>query len=158
MRTARGAGEPRRSHAAFSLAELSVLLAVIGTLCALSLPAFLGYYRTARVRAAAADIAAHLNQARQHAIQSNQVVCVHITPTALHYHSGTCANGAVWLGPGTDASGNIPVPDNITLAATANPVFSHLGAAAPATTVVVTDGIQRLSVVLSASGRVTIGP
>lgn len=153
---------PRRdlalSRPGFSLAELTVLLAVIGVLFSLSLPAFLSYYRGAQVRAAAAEVTAYLNQGRQLAIQRNQSTCVHITETTLHYHLGTCAAGVVWTGPGTTATGEIPVPAGITLATTANPVFTYLGAAAPAATITVTHGSDSLHVGVSAAGRVTVGP
>jgi Tfp pilus assembly protein FimT len=144
--------------AGFSLAELAVLLAVLGALFGLSLPAFISYYQGAHVRGAAADVAAYLNQGRQLAIQRNQSTCVHIAPAALHYHLGSCAAGAVWLGPGTEGSGEIPVPAGITLTSTANPVFTSLGAAAPAATITVTHGSHSLNVTVSASGRVTVGP
>jgi Tfp pilus assembly protein FimT len=143
-------------HAGFSLVELLVLLVVVGALFSLSLPAFMSYYKSAHVRAAAAGIAAYLNQGRQLAIQQNQRVCVHIASTALHYAQGSCA-GTVWVGPGTDAAGNIPAPGGITLTTTADPVFSNLGAAAPAATVTVTHGSASLSVIVSASGRVVVG-
>ncbi len=141
----------------FSLPELVVLLAVVGALFSLSIPYFMSYYQTAQVRSAASNIASFLNQGRQLALQRNASVCVQITPTAMHYNLGTCA-GPVWLGPGTDAAGNIPAPDGITLATTADPVFTYLGAAAPAATYTVTHGTQTLSVTVSASGRVTTGP
>ena len=150
--------DPALSRAGFSLAELTVLLAVIGVLFSLSLPAFISYYQGAQVRAAAAEVAAYLNQGRQLAIQRNQSTCVHITATTLHYHLGTCAAGAVWLGPGTDGNGEIPVPAGITMTPTANPVFTNLGATAPAATVTVTHGSYSLRVIVSASGRVTVGP
>lgn len=153
MRTHRGATGGR---AGFSLVELIVLLVVVASLSSLSLPAFMSYYRSAHVRAAASGIAAYLNQGRQLAIQQNQRVCVHITATALHYAQGGCA-GTIWIGPGTDATGNIPAPGGISLTATADPVFTSLGAAAPAATITVTHGGTSLSVVVSASGRVTVG-
>ena len=142
----------------FSLAELMVILAVIGSLFSLSLPSFLRYYNSAQVRAAAAEVAAYLNQGRQMAIQRNGNTCVHIMPTTLHYHLGTCAAGAVWLGPGTDAAGEIRVPAGITMATTANPVFNNLGATAPAATITVAQGSSSLHVTVSASGRVTVAP
>jgi Tfp pilus assembly protein FimT len=145
-----------RGHAGFNLVELLVLLVVVGALFSLSLPALMSYYKSAHVRAAASGIAAHLNQGRQLAIQQNQRVCVHITSTALHYAQGSCA-GTIWVGPGTDATGNIPAPGGITLTTTADPVFSNLGAAAPAATVTVTHGSASLSVIVSASGRVMVG-
>lgn len=143
-------------HAGFSLVELLVLLVVVGALFSLSLPAFMSYYKSAQVRAAAAGIAAYLNQGRQLAILQNQRVCVHITSTAMHYSLGSCA-GTVWVGPGTDATGNIPAPGGIALTTTADPVFTNLGAAAPAATVTVTHGNASLSVIVSASGRVIVG-
>lgn len=143
-------------HAGFSLVELLVLLVVGGALFSLCLPAFMSYHKNAHVLAAASGIAAYLNQGRQLAIQQNQSVCVHIAATAMHYAQGSCA-GTVWVGPGTDATGNIPAPGGIALTTTADPVFTNLGAAAPAATVTVTRGSARLSVIVSASGRVIVG-
>lgn len=151
------AGWVRWSRAGFSLAELSVVIAVIGTLFALSIPSFLTYYQSAQVRGAASDMASYLNQGRQLAIQRNQNVCVSIAAAAVQYHLGTCGAAAVLMA-GTDGAGNIPVPDGIGLATTANPIFTNLGAASTAGTLTVTHGTKSLSVVVSASGRVTIGP
>jgi prepilin-type N-terminal cleavage/methylation domain-containing protein len=150
------ARRPQRQRG-FSLPELLVFLAVVGILATMSTPLFLNYYRTAQVRGAASDIAAYLNQGRQLALQRNTNVCVHITANAMHYHLGGCG-GAAWLGPGTDGAGNIPAPDNITLSTTADPVFNYLGAATPAATYTVSRGANSLTVSVSASGRVVIGP
>jgi prepilin-type N-terminal cleavage/methylation domain-containing protein len=150
------AGRRQRSGG-FSLTELLVLLAVVGVLATFATPYFLSYYRTAQVRGAASEIAAYLNQGRQLALQRNGNVCVHITASAMHYHLGGCG-GAAWLGPGTDGAGNIPAPENITLSTTADPVFSYLGAATPAATYTVSRGAYSLTVTVSASGRVLIGP
>lgn len=151
--------DPAQKQTGFSLAELTVILAVIGALLTLSLPAFISYYRTSQVRAAASVIAAYINQGRQLAIQRNQSVCVHIWPDRIHYHLNNNCTGARWVGPGTDANGELTVPNDITPAGgEAAPVFSNLGAAAPATTVNVSNGSYSLNVTVSASGRVTIGP
>jgi Tfp pilus assembly protein FimT len=117
------------------------------------------YYQSAKVKTAAEDLAGYINQARQLAIRTNNNVCVQITATRLQFRQGGCA-GTVWIGAGTDALGNIKVPDGVTLAVTANPVFSYLGAATPAATYTVTNTDTGLSlhVILSASGRITIGP
>jgi Tfp pilus assembly protein FimT len=147
------------SRNGFSLAELTVILAVIGALFSLSLPSFLNYYQTAQVRGAASDVAAYMNQGRQLAIQLNCSVSVQITATAISYNrQANCQTPGVWLGAGTDAGGNIAAPDGITLATSATPIFTNLGAAAPAATLTVTHGSSSLSVLVSASGRVTIGP
>jgi Tfp pilus assembly protein FimT len=140
---------------------LTVLLAVIGALFSLSLPAFITYYQSAQVRGAAADVAAYVNQGRQLAIQMNCSVSVAITATTITYtRQANCLvlPGVVWTGAGTNAAGNIPAPAGITLATSATPVFNNLGAAAPAATLTVTHGTSSLSVLVSASGRVTVGP
>jgi prepilin-type N-terminal cleavage/methylation domain-containing protein len=141
----------------FSLAELTVVIAVIGSLCVLSLPFFLSYYQSAQVRAAASDVAAQLNLGRQMAIQRNQSVCVSIGTSAPQYRQGTCG-GTILTGVTTDASGNAAAHSGVTLTTTANPIFSNLGAAAPAATITVTQGSRSLNVTVSASGRITVGP
>jgi Tfp pilus assembly protein FimT len=147
------------NRAGFSLAELVVILAVIGALFSLSIPAFLNYYQTAQVRGAAADVAAYVNQGRQLAIQLNCSVAVQITTTGISYiRQANCQNPGTWTGAGTDSAGNIPAPDGITFATSATPVFTNLGAAAPAATLTVTHGTSSLSVLVSASGRVTVAP
>jgi Tfp pilus assembly protein FimT len=154
IRFARHAGDASRG---FSLAELSVLLAVIGSLCVLSLAVFLSYYQSAQIRAAASDVAAQLNLGRQMAIQRNGSVCVSIGSTAPQYYLGTCG-GTLLLGATTDSYGNEAGHDGVTLSTTANPVFNNLGAATPAATITVTRGSRTLHVTVSASGRVAVGP
>ena len=141
----------------FSLAELCVLLALIGSLCVFATPAFLSYYQTAQVRAAAYDVASQLNLGRQMAIQRNQSVCVRIGTTAPQYYLGSCS-GPLLTSVTTDGDGNASSHPGITLTSSANPVFSNLGAAAPAATITVSQGTQALTVTVSASGRVGIGP
>ena len=159
MRFLRSQVRTFRIQAGLSLIELAVLLAVAGALVSLSLPAFVTYYQTAQVRAAAADIASYVNQGRQLAIQLNCSVAVGIAATTITYiRQGNCQSPGVWMGAGTDTSGRIPAPEDVTLAASATPVFNNLGAAAPAATVRITHGSSSLSVLVSASGRVTIGP
>ncbi len=146
-----------RGRGGFSLAELAVVMAVIGAVCVLSLPFFLSYHQSAQVRAAASDVAAQLNLGRQMAIRRNQSVCVSIGISAPQYRQGTCA-GAALLGATTDAAGNGVAHSGVTLTTTANPIFSNLGAAAPAATITVTHGSRSLKVTVSASGRITVGP
>jgi Tfp pilus assembly protein FimT len=146
-------------RAGFSLAELSVLMAVIGALFSLSLPMFLRYYQTAQVRGAASDVASYVNQGRQLAIQLNCSVAVQFTASTISYNrQANCQTPGIWKGPGTNAAGSIPAPDGITLAASATPIFTNLGAAAPAATVTVTHGSNSLNVIVASSGRVTVGP
>jgi len=141
----------------FSLAELLVFCTIVGILMMLAVPAFLSYFDTAAVRAAADEVVAFLNQGRQLAIRLNSPVCVGSDGPGLHFRVGSCA-GALWTGPGTDAAGNLRLPQGTMVAAAADPVFSSLGAAVPGATYTVTRSGQSLSVVVAASGRVTVAP
>lgn len=151
--------DDKKAQAGFSLAELLVVVAIIGILALVSTPFFLRYYQSARLKAGAEEVAAFLNQGRQLAIKENTNVCVHISSTQMHYHLVNCS-GTTWIGPGTDASGNINVPAGVTLTNTADPVFSYLGAATPAATYTITNPQTggTLTVTVAASGRVSIGP
>lgn len=149
----------RERQAGFSVAEIGLVLAIMGLLAVLATPMFVRYYQGARLRVAAEEVATFLNQGRQIGIKENVGVCVHITSTAMHYHIGSCA-GPVWRGPGSDTSGNVKAPNGFTLAASANPMFSYLGAANPPATYTVTNTqtSKTLTVSVSAAGRVSIGP
>ena len=148
-----------RQHGGFSIAELMVVVAIIGILAATSAPFFISYYQAAKLKTAAEDIAGFINQGRQLAIRNNNNVCVQVAGTTMNYRQGGCA-GTVWVGAGTDAAGNIKVPYGISIAASANPVFNYLGSATPAAIYTVTNSDTGLSlhVNVSVSGRLTIGP
>ncbi len=143
----------------YSIAELMVVVAIIGILAAISAPFFISYYQSAKLKTAAEDIAGFINQGRQLAIRNNNNVCVQVTTTAMNYRQGGCG-GAVWVGPGTDGAGNVKAPQGITLTASANPVFNYIGSATPAASYTITnsDTGYSLHVNVSASGRLTIGP
>jgi prepilin-type N-terminal cleavage/methylation domain-containing protein len=148
-----------RRQSGFSLIEVVLVVAILGILAVLATPMFLSYYQAAQLRLAAQEVATFLNQGRQIGIKENVGVCARINATAMRYHIGNCG-GAVWVGAGTDAAGNISVPQGITLTTTADPVFSYLGAASPAATYTVTNTqtAATLRVFVSGSGRVSIGP
>ena len=154
----------RASEAGYSITELALVMAIVAIMAALATPSFLTYYQASRLHAAAEEVAAFINQGRQIGIRENVGVCVHNTPTAMHYHIGNCTEATTkWIGPGTDAAGNIALPDGITLKLNdlANPpLFSYLGNAVPAATYTVRNEqtLATLQVVVAASGRVSIGP
>jgi Tfp pilus assembly protein FimT len=149
----------KRWQGGYSGAEIMLVVAIIGILAVLATPMFVRYYQGAQLQLAAEEVAAFLNQGRQLAIMQSAPICVHIASTSMHYHLGSCG-GATWLGPGTDSSGNIPVPTGITMTATADPTFTHLGAAAPGATYTITHTQSSTSVhvAVAASGRVSITP
>src|SRR6266487_88001 len=81
---------PADGQSGFSIAEISLVLAIIGILAVLATPMFLSYYQAARVRVAAEEVATFLNHGRQLGIKENVGVCVEITSTSMRYRIGTC--------------------------------------------------------------------
>jgi len=148
-----------RGESGFSLAELMVLLAVIGILTVFSVPMMLTYWRTATLMAGVCEVAAALNSARELAIRENKNVCVTTDGTRLQYHLGTCID-PTWKGPVTDGGGNIRLDNRVTVSGTANVIFNYLGAAiqAGSYTVLSPSGAGTMSVTVVQNGRVSIGP
>jgi Tfp pilus assembly protein FimT len=144
----------------YSIMELALVMGIVGLLTSMATPFFLNYYQASSLRVGAEEVAAFINQGRQLGIRRNDSVCVHITSAALQYRLGSSCSASAWVGPGTDSSGNVKVPPGLTLTTTADPIFSYLGAAAPAATITVrnTRTGQVLRVAVAASGRVSIGP
>jgi prepilin-type N-terminal cleavage/methylation domain-containing protein len=144
----------------FALAELMMVLAIGGTLAALVAPTLFGYAKTAALQAAARELATSINLGRHIAISRNTAVCVEVaSTTSIRLRTGGCS-GAVWTGPGTDASGAIAISSaGVThVSTTANVVFTSLGAASPAGTYTLTSssGAGARSVVVAATGRVSV--
>lgn len=137
----------------FTIAELLIVLVVVGLLASLGLPMFLSAWRTSAVRAGAEELVTVLNGARQLALNRNETVCVTLASGAVQYRPGTCAATPVT---------EVRLASNVTVSTAQNVSFTYLGAATPpaAYTYTVTnphDG-GTLSVNVTASGRVRIGP
>jgi len=149
-------GRPFRD-AGFSIAELVVIIAVIGVLFVISIPSFLSYYRAASARADVQQVITLFNQARELAIRQNDVVCVTMpTNSKMAFFLSSCA-GTVWTGAGTDTAGNINLPQGFTIGPLTSLTFNYLGAAGAATTYTMTNsttgGTSTISIALT--GRVT---
>ena len=143
----------------FTLAELVMVIAVIGILAIMAVPSFLGYYHAARLKSGAQQVVTLMNQARELAIKENGNVCVTLpTATQMSYRLGSCG-GSAWVGAGTNATGAINLPAGVTATATANPVFNYVGSAPPAGatyTLTYTQTGATLTVSVTAAGRITI--
>jgi type II secretion system protein H len=149
-----------RNQSGFSLAELLVIVAVIGIVSVLATPAFISYSQAARLKGGAQELATILNQARQLAITRNSTSCVKQSGQKVRLMVGGCS-GTTWTGAGTDSGGWMNLTEDVRVsAATAEVVFTHLGTASTAGTYTVlnpqTNRILRVTVALS--GRITIGP
>lgn len=145
----------------FTLAELVIVIAVIGILAVMAVPSFLTYLRAAGLKSGAQQVATLLNQARELAIKENGDVCVKLpgpNATQMSYRIGNCTSSIAWVGAGTDASGNINLPPGVTVTASASPVFNYVGSALPVAvyTLTYTQTAATLTVSVAASGRITI--
>ena len=157
---------PQGAERGFTLAELVILIAVIGILSVMAVPSFLSYYQAAALKSAAQQLVALVNQAREVAIKENTKVCAKLSSaTQMTYvlnSDNTCAGTGSWTGAGTDTAGNIQLPANITATVSGTPaIFDYLGSAvsSPATyTLTNTQTSATLKVSVAASGRVTITP
>jgi len=122
-------------------------------------PTLLGFARASALQAGARELATAINLGRQIAISRNTTVCVEIVGTNIRLRTGGCG-GTIWTGPGTDGAGVITLsaPSTLHISATANVVFTNLGAASPAGTYVVTNPANNgsRSVVVAATGRISV--
>jgi prepilin-type N-terminal cleavage/methylation domain-containing protein len=143
----------------FSFAELLITVAIIGVITAIAAPTLWTYWQTMTLKSGAQELVGILNRGRQLAITRNGSVCVMRNGvTQIRYHLDTCV-GAVWTGPGTDNAGWFTLTNNLQVsAATANVLFTNLGAAAPGGTYTVRNPAtaQVLTVTVAGSGRITI--
>jgi prepilin-type N-terminal cleavage/methylation domain-containing protein len=159
----------------FSLAELIVVMAVIGILMTLSVPTFISYWRSSTLRGGAQELVAILNQGRQLAIKENTTVCIRGDQTNPTYGTKIryvvtdcgattlCTSGTtttcIWRGAGTDSDGWTTLSNAVQVQAPAsNVTFSYLGAAAGASFYICnpTSTSTRAKVTVANSGRVTI--
>ena len=109
------------------MAELIVVMAVIGVTVGVAIPSLWTYYRSSALRAGAEQTVVLLNGARQLAIRLNKTICVTYDGTGVQYHQDTCS-AAAYVTSGTDASGYMTLPTGLTLSGTNNLCFGYLGA------------------------------
>ena len=67
----------------FTLAELMIVIAIMGIMMGIAIPMMLRYYPNYQARGAARNMVANLQQARMEAIRANANVVIEITPGAF---------------------------------------------------------------------------
>jgi prepilin-type N-terminal cleavage/methylation domain-containing protein len=140
----------------FGMAELIVVVAIIGLLAALALPTFLAYWRSSTLGAGAAELAGILNRGRQLAISQNGSVCVQTSGTSVRFRTVSCA-GTIWTGTGTTSAGLMTLSNGMQVSG--GPVtFTNAGGATGTGSFTVTDPrtSRTRTVAFSATGRVTV--
>lgn len=145
-----------RAERGFTAAELLIVISVALIMVAIAIPWWLSYWSTATVRGGAQEVQLGLNRARMLAISTRQNICVEIVAAGYRFRQGTCA-GTAWVGTGTDATGLVGAPADVTVTSPANPIFTQFGTASQTATLTVTgSGNRTLTVTVLPSGRVTI--
>jgi prepilin-type N-terminal cleavage/methylation domain-containing protein len=162
-----GSGKELGMNRGFSLTEVLMVVALVGILAAATLPYFLMYWQSARLRTGAEELATVVNDGRQTAIAHNCTVTLIQAANRVQFQleSGCpmppyCGSlPCTWRGPGTDSSGNFTLAGGMQVsAASANVVFNYLGAATSPGTFTVRDPrtARSVNVVVARSGRVSI--
>lgn len=140
-----------------TLAELLVVITVIGVVATLAIPQFMTFLEAMETRGAAQELATLLQQARELAIAQNTSYTVRIDVNGNRLCFGDNSN-CTWIGPRTDSQGFMRLSSQARLVAkNADPVFKPLGnAGGGSITVQNAQGTSALKVVVSPSGRVRI--
>jgi len=146
-----------RGEGGFSIAELAVLIAIVGVLSTMTVPFFVRYYQAAAARSDVQTVISILNQARELAIRQNDRVCVTL-PDSFHValRLSNCA-GTVWTGAGTDGAGNIPLPAGFAMTPLNTVTFDYLGAAVAVQTYTLTNSTTggTMTISIAQTGRIT---
>lgn len=147
----------RLNEQGFGMAELIVVVAVIGLLAALAMPSFLTYWQSAGLGAGAAEMSSILNRGRQLAVSQNTSVCVQVSGTSIRFRTVSCA-GTIWTGSGTTSAGLISLSNGLQISGGTSAIFTNAGGANPGATYTVTDPrtARTRSVVVAATGRVSV--
>ena len=147
-----------RSEDGYSLAELLVVVAIVGIMAFLAVPFLTTYIASASVNYAAREVQGSLNRARLMAVATRQSVCVQIVAGGYQFVQGTCG-GTVWKGPGTDGAGTFQMGAGLTLAQNsgASPIFNQFGTATQWGSFRVTaSGAPQQTISVNAAGGVSI--
>jgi len=146
----------RFNEQGFGMAELIVVVAVIGLLAALAMPSFLSFWQSSSLSAGSAEMASVLNRGRQLAVSQNTSVCVQVSGSSVRFRTVSCA-GTIWTGSGTTSAGLISLSNGLQISG-GTAIFTNAGGANPGATYTVTDPrtTRTRSVVVAATGRVSV--
>ncbi|MGH7332956.1 MAG: GspH/FimT family protein [Candidatus Rokuibacteriota bacterium] len=154
------------------LTEVLVTVAIAAVVTAVSVPVFHTYLWSSSLRAGAEEFATLVNLARSLAIKENARACVNLDPAGsnrvriLVAITNPCRGAANVYGQRglgfdarVDADGWIALQHGVAVtAASAEVVFTSIGAAAPGGTYTISKNGRALHVVVAPAGRVSVAP
>jgi prepilin-type N-terminal cleavage/methylation domain-containing protein len=143
----------------FTLAELMIVMVMIGLLTLVGAPTLINYWQTATLQAGAQELASVASYGRQYAIAKNTSACVIVSGTGVRFetvNAGACTGTAISL-PNTGTSA-ILLTNGLQVTGSTSVIFTNLGAASTAGTFTVTHPVtsKTRSVVVAASGQVRV--
>jgi prepilin-type N-terminal cleavage/methylation domain-containing protein len=143
-----GDNKVRGSNGGFTVIELMAAIGVASILMAIAIPSLLSTLPGLRLTDAARQVATDLQQIRMKAIAQNIPYQISFSTTTyvLQKCNGSCAN----------ESGNIVLPQGITVTASSAPQFQPRGTATAAATITLSNGSSSKWVCVKTVGRVNI--
>jgi prepilin-type N-terminal cleavage/methylation domain-containing protein len=141
----------------FTLNELVIVVAIIGILSTMAIPSFQGYMAKNRLKGAARMVFSDLMAAKMKAVTLNQKVKVSFGGQIYRIWNDADSDGTVAENEGDNLQRDIHIEYyDVTLTASANPIFHPRGTAALGGTVKVTNPLGSKYVIVALNGRVRI--
>lgn len=111
--------DPYHSQKGFTLAEVMIVVAIIGILSAIALPAVINWLPNMRLQSAARDFHSDLQLAKLQAIKTNRNVLFEINPVAACLGDAGCPGGSCYrFFVDADNNGNCNAGDTIVTGVT----------------------------------------
>ncbi len=149
----------RKTNKGFTVAELMIVLVIIGVLASISTPYFLEYLKNQRLNGATRELYSALMNARMQSVSENRKIIVEIVSNH-QYRFVRDANGneVIDAGEATGASTDIhPAYPDITFSANFNPVFRPNGTGKnPVITISSSSTTKKNCIYISTAGRIRI--
>lgn len=141
----------------FTLIELMIVVAVMGILMTIAIPGYQIFTAQKRLNGAARMVMSDLMAARMKAVSLNQRVKVSFGSNVYRICNDADGNGTVADNEGDDIEKDISAEHyDVTLSASANPIFHPRGTAALGGTVTLTNSRGSKYVIVALTGRVRI--
>lgn len=149
----------RKTNKGFTVAELMIVLVIIGVLASISTPYFLEYLKNQRLNGATRELYSALMNARMQAVSENRKIIVEIVSNHQYrFVRDINGNEVIDAGDVTGATTDIhPAYPDITFSANFNPVFRPNGTGKnPVITISSSSLTKKNCIYISTAGRIRI--